>query len=103
MRLALPPRNQAGADQIKMHGIDLQERSGFELAIAWYHQAGNNGSAGRNPCRRHGELQRSRRYIALANPATDGLAGIPELAKSCALPGGVGDDPLLLLHQVQVV
>src|SRR3989304_6192819 len=65
--------------------------------------AGQHGAAGRNACCRHGELQRSRRYIALANPATDGLAGIPGLAKSCALPGGVGDDPLLLLHQVQVV
>src|SRR3989304_1340961 len=56
----------------------------------------NRAKAGGDPCRRDGELEGRHRYIALANPTTDGLAGIPGLTKRCALPRDIRNDALLL-------
>src|SRR5262245_63202024 len=56
-----------------------------------------------DPRRHDRKLERRGRDIALADPAADGLAGIPGLPERASLPFGVGDDALLLSGEPDVM
>ena len=93
----------AGADQVEIHRIDVQQRSGLGSAVARHQQAGFDRPAGRDPCRRERKLKRRRGNVALADAAADGLAEIPRLPQGCALPRGIGNNALLLSGEAKVM